>query len=62
MLNNYVNDKKNGIDWEKSDVMVLEGYRNYYRMVEKENIDGLINHIGEKYGVDIVQMIKDDLR
>ena len=62
MLSNYVNDKKNGIDWEKSDVMVLEGYRNYYRMVEKENIDGLINHIGEKYGVDIVQMIKDDLR
>lgn len=62
MLSNYVNDKKNGIDWEKSDVMVLEGYRNYYRMVEKENIDGLINHIGGKYGVDIVQMIKDDLR
>ena len=45
MLNNYVNDKKNGIDWEKSDVMVLEGSRTYSRMVEKENIDGLINHI-----------------
>ena len=62
MLNNYVLDSINGNPWEKSDIQVLEGYRNYYRMVEGSNIDGLVHHIGEKYNVDIVKMIKNDLR
>lgn len=62
MISNYVNDKMHGVDWDKSDVMTLEGYRNYYRMVEGEAIDLLVKHIGEKYGVDVVKMIKDDLR
>ena len=62
MLSNYVNDKLHGVDWDKSDVMVLEGYRNYYRMVEGEDIDGLVKHVGDKYGVDIVRLIKADLR
>lgn len=62
MLTNYVQDKLHGNPWDKSDIMVLEGYRNYYRMVEGENIDGLVRHIGEKFGVDIVKAIKEDLR
>ena len=62
MLTNYVQDRLHGNPWDKSDIMVLEGYRNYYRMVEGENIDGLIRHIGEKFGVDIVKQIKEDLR
>lgn len=62
MLSSYVMDKKNGINWDKTDVQTMEGYRNYYRMVEGETIDNLVAHIGEKFGVNIVQLIKDDLR
>lgn len=62
MLFSYIMDKKNGIDWDKSDIMTLEGYRNYYRMVEGETIDRIIAHVNQKNGVDVVRMIKEDLR
>lgn len=62
MLASYVMDSKNGVSWDKNDIQVMEGYRNYYRMVEGEAIDRIVEHVGEKYGVDIVKMIKNDLR
>ena len=63
MLTSYVKDKQKGVNWDLHDVQTMEGYRNYYRMVEgKEYIDGVITELGEKLGVDIVKMIKADLR
>lgn len=62
MLASYIMDKKNGKDWDKSDVQTMEGYRNYYRMIEGDTIDKMVAHIDEKFGVDVVQLIKDDLR
>lgn len=62
MLASYIMDKKNSKDWDKSDVQTMEGYRNYYRMIEGDTIDKMVAHIGEKFGVDVVQLIKDDLR
>lgn len=62
MLASYVMDKQNGINWDLNDVQILEGYRNYYRMIEGETIDKIVEHIGNKFKVNIVKMIKDDLR
>lgn len=62
MLSSYVMDKKNGRDWNKSDIQTMEGYRNYYRMVEGETIDKMVDHLSKKFGVDIVSLIKADLR
>lgn len=62
MLSSYVMDKKNGRSWDISDIMTMEGYRNYYRMVEGETIDKMVDHLSQKFGVDIVGLIKDDLR
>lgn len=62
MLSSYVMDKLNGHPWIKSDVQTMEGYRNYYRMVEGDTIDAIVKHIGDKFGVDIAKSIKDDLR
>lgn len=62
MLSSYVMDKKNGKDWDKSDIQTMEGYRNYYRMVEGETIDKMVDHLSKKFGVDIVGLIKADLR
>ena len=61
MLSSYVMDRKNGIAWDKSDIQTMEGYRNYYRMVEREKIDGIVKHLSDKFGVDIVKAIKEDL-
>ena len=62
MLSSYVMDKRNGVNWDKGDVRTMEGYRNYYRMIEGDTIDKIVAHIGQKFNVDIMKMIKDDLR
>lgn len=62
MISSYVMDRKNGIRWDVSDVQTMEGYRNYYRMVEGDTIDRIIAHLNSKFNVDIVALIKADLR
>lgn len=62
MLSSYVLDRQNGSRWTLEDIQVLDGYRNYYRMVEGETIDRIVAHVGAKYNVDIVKLIKEDLR
>lgn len=62
MLTSYIMDKKNGIHWDKSDIYALEGHRSYYRMVEKDTIDKIVEHIDAKFGVNVVSMIKKDLK
>lgn len=62
MLTAYAKDKLKGVAWDKHDVMVMEGLRNYYRMVEGETIDRLVQFVNEKYHVNLVQMIKRDLK
>lgn len=62
MLTNYIMDKKNGTQWELSDIQTMEGYRNYYRMIEGETIDRIVEHINRKFSVNVVDMIKADLR
>ena len=62
MISSYVKDKMNGKQWDKNDIQVMEGYRNYYRMVEKDTIDSMVNHLSSKFNVDIVSLIKADLK
>lgn len=62
MIHNYIFDRRNGTPWDVSDIMVLNGYFNYYRMVERETIDRIIEHANKKYGVDVMACIKEDLR
>lgn len=62
MLFNYAKDKQNGMNWNLSDVQTLEGYRNYYKMIEGDVIDKIVEHISNKVGTDILQMIKNDLK
>lgn len=62
MLSSYIMDKKHGIGWDKRDIQTLEGYRNYYKMVEGETIDRIVNHISNKFEVNVVEMIRADLR
>lgn len=62
MLSSFVLDTQHGTPWSTEDVQQLDGYRNYYHMVEGKTIDAIIKHIGDKYDVDIVKLIKDQLR
>ncbi len=62
MLSSYAMDKISGVAWSLEDIQAMDGLRSYYRMVEGENIDGLVNHLSEKFGLDIILSIKADLR
>ena len=62
MLTSYALDRKNGREWDKHDIQVMEGLRNYYRMIEGKTIDDIVQKHSEKFGVDILSQIKQDLR
>ncbi|MCL2392970.1 MAG: reverse transcriptase family protein [Oscillospiraceae bacterium] len=61
MLDNYMRDRKSGIKWELHDIQVLSGLISYYKMVEQDYINYLLNQYSEKHGTDIRKCIKADL-
>lgn len=61
-MTNYVEAKKHGRTWELEDLQKFMGKLNYYHMVEPEVIDDLISRYNNRFQVDIVAMLKDDLR
>ena len=61
MINNYLNDKKNGTRWPLNDVQVLSGLISYYRMVEEDYINHLLQQCSNKHNLNIERCIKADL-
>lgn len=61
MCCNYICDKKKGIAWDRHDIQTFQGLISYYRMVEKDYIDYVIDHNNQKFGVNIEVLIKSDL-
>lgn len=62
MLHNYVLDRSKGVAWDRHDIQILDGYYNYYRMVEKETIDEIVQHINSKMNANVIRYIREDLR
>ena len=62
MIFSYAMDRINGKSWEINDIQVMEGYRNYYRMIEKEVIDEIVSKLNKKLNIDLISMIKEDLK
>lgn len=60
--NSYVNDKKNNVAWDYHDINVLLGKISYYRMVEPDYIKGFIDHFNQKKNVNLMRMLRDDIR
>lgn len=61
MVSQFIMDTKNGRPWDKNDIQVMQGLYAYYRSVEGETIDKIVTHLGEKFGVDVLAMIKKEL-
>lgn len=62
MASNYIVCKKEGKTWDLEDLQQFNGRLNYYRMVEKEAVDTVISRYNEKYRVDMMAMLKADLK
>lgn len=61
LLFNYAKDKQNGICWSVEEIQYTLGLMSYYRMVNKESIDGIISHYSNKFNFNIEQSMRDDL-
>lgn len=62
MLNNYFLDRARGEGWEAGELYRLQGKISYYKAVEPEAIDSIIDKFNAKYNTDVIQCIKDDLK
>jgi len=62
MVHNFIRDYKNGINWDKSDVQVLNGLICYYKMVEKEYIEHILTSYSQQFKVGVRSVIKDMLK
>lgn len=61
MCCNYICDKKKGVPWDLHDVQVFSGLISYYRMIEKDYINYIIEQNNKKFGVNLEALIKEDL-
>lgn len=61
MLRNFVRDTTSGNHWDKEEVQYLAGLHSYYRMVEPKNIDGIVSHLSQLMGADILGLMKAEL-
>lgn len=61
MLFTYLNDRRSGSPWELSDVQALAGKISYYRMVEPEAINKIIESYNRKFDTDVMDCIKNDV-
>lgn len=60
--NSYVRDKKNNVSWDPHDVSVLRGKIAYYKMVEPGYMEKFIAWFNEKNNVNIIRMLREELR
>jgi len=61
MLYNFMNDYTNNRIWNLEDVQVLNGQISYYKMVEKENIEQILNTYSNKFNLSVMGAIKQIL-
>lgn len=61
MLCTYTNDRANGNPWELSDVQALAGKISYYRMVEPEAVERIIERHNSKFNTNVMEAVKRDL-
>ena len=61
MLHNYITDRSKGVVWSLEDIRTLLGLYAYYRSVEQENIDALIEYVNRKHDTDVIRSLNCDL-
>lgn len=60
--NNYLSDKKKNVQWDPHDIMVLRGKISYYHSVEPEYVREFLKWFNSKHNVNLMQMLRDELR
>ena len=62
MCFSFITDKARGVQWDKHDISVLSGQISYFKMVEPEYMAGFIEYFNNKHNVNLMGMIREELR
>lgn len=62
MCHSYVLSKQTDQPWSREEIQSFSGQISYYKMVEPDYIQEAIGFYNEKFGVNLMRMIRDDLR
>lgn len=62
MCNNYIVDRQRNIKWNLHDLQAFSGLIAYYKMVERDEIQRIIEHYNQKYHTNLMTMLRRDLR
>lgn len=61
MLHHYINARGSESPWDLSDVQALAGKISYFRMVEPTSVDHIIESYNQKFNINIMAAIKQDV-
>lgn len=61
MVHNFITDFNNNKHWELSDVQTFSGLLSYYYMVEPSYMKGYLDHVYDKYKVNLRKLIRTEL-
>lgn len=61
MCCNFIMDTKHNISWSREDLEQFQGIMSYYRMVEREAIDSIIEKANQKFAVDMLKLLKEQI-
>lgn len=61
-LHNFIRDYLNGTNWSKEDVQVLSGLISYYKMIELNYVNYLLNEYSKDFKLDVREVIRQKLK
>lgn len=62
MVSNYILDRRNGKSWDLESIQHLRGVMSYYKSIEPNYINSIVQYNNDKYNVDLLKMMESDLR
>lgn len=60
-LTNFANSYKSGTPWSKEEIQYVLGLYSYYLMVEEKAINGIVEYVNKKVGIDTIKTMKSML-
>lgn len=61
MCCNFIMDSKNNVPWSHEDLEQFQGIISYYKMVEKEAIESIIEKANQKFSVNMLALLKEQV-
>ena len=62
MMNEYLKRRTTSDAWDLHSIQELQGLTNYYRKIEPDYFDFCLKRFGDKYHINVIRAIRDDIR